>query len=95
MAVKKKSFEESMKRLEEIVSQLERGESSLDQSLKLFEEGTGLAAHCTQMLDQAEPEGPPSAGWGGPGGGPLPGRRTKRWTMRHNMSRPARWWSRP
>ncbi len=54
MAVKKKSFEESMKRLEEIVSQLERGESSLDQSLKLFEEGTGLAAHCTQMLDQAE-----------------------------------------
>lgn len=53
MAVKK-SFEESMKRLEEIVSQLERGESSLDQSLKLFEEGTGLAAHCTQMLDQAE-----------------------------------------
>ena len=53
MAVKKKSFEESMKRLEEIVSQLERGESSLDQSLKLFEEGTGLAAHCTQMLDQA------------------------------------------
>lgn len=54
MEVKKKSFEESMKRLEEIVSQLERGESSLDQSLKLFEEGTGLAAHCTQMLDQAE-----------------------------------------
>lgn len=54
MAVKKKNFEESMKRLEEIVSQLERGESSLDQSLKLFEEGTGLAAHCTQMLDQAE-----------------------------------------
>ena len=54
MAVTKKSFEESMKRLEEIVSQLERGESSLDQSLKLFEEGTGLAAHCTQMLDQAE-----------------------------------------
>lgn len=54
MAVKKKSFEESMKRLEEIVALLERGDSSLDQSLKLFEEGTGLAASCTQMLDQAE-----------------------------------------
>lgn len=54
MAVKKKSFEESMKRLEEIVALLERGDSSLDQSLKLFEEGTGLAANCTQMLDQAE-----------------------------------------
>ena len=54
MAVKKKSFEESMKRLEEIVSQLERGESSLDQSLKLFEEGTKLVSSCAAMLDQAE-----------------------------------------
>ena len=54
MAVKKKSFEESMKRLEEIVSQLEKGESGLDQSLKLFEEGTTLAGNCAQMLDQAE-----------------------------------------
>ena len=54
MAVKKKSFEESMKRLEEIVSQLERGESSLDQSLKLFEEGTKLAAFCSKALDTAE-----------------------------------------
>ena len=54
MAVKKKSFEESMKRLEEIVAQLERGEAGLDQSLKLFEEGTQLAAGCTKMLDEAE-----------------------------------------
>lgn len=43
-----------MKRLEEIVAQLERGEAGLDQSLKLFEEGTRLAAGCTQMLDEAE-----------------------------------------
>lgn len=54
MAVKKKSFEESMQRLEEIVAQLERGEAGLDQSLKLFEEGTKLAVGCTQMLDEAE-----------------------------------------
>ena len=54
MAVKKKSFEESMQRLEEIVTLLERGEAGLDQSLKLFEEGTKLAVGCTQMLDQAE-----------------------------------------
>lgn len=43
-----------MKRLEEIVAQLEKGESGLDQSLKLFEEGTTLAGACAQMLDQAE-----------------------------------------
>jgi len=54
VAVKKKSFEESMKRLEEIVAQLEQGESGLDQSLKLFEEGTKLAVGCTKMLDEAE-----------------------------------------
>lgn len=40
MAAKKKPFEESMARLEEIVSILERGESTLDESLALFEEGT-------------------------------------------------------
>ena len=40
MAAKKKPFEESMTRLEEIVSILERGESTLDESLALFEEGT-------------------------------------------------------
>lgn len=36
MAAKKKPFEESMARLEEIVSILERGESTLDESLALF-----------------------------------------------------------
>ncbi len=54
MAVKKKSFEEAMARLEEIVTLLERGESSLDQALALFEEGTKLAAKCGKKLDQAE-----------------------------------------
>ena len=39
-----KSFEENMARLEEIVSQLERGDGALADSLALFEEGTKLAA---------------------------------------------------
>lgn len=54
MVAKKKPFEESMTRLEEIVSILERGESTLDESLALFEEGTKLAAACSKQLDQAE-----------------------------------------
>lgn len=54
MAAKKKPFEESMTRLEAIVSILERGESTLDESLALFEEGTKLAAACSKQLDQAE-----------------------------------------
>ena len=54
MAAKKKPFEESMARLVEIVSILERGESTLDESLALFEEGTKLAAACSKQLDQAE-----------------------------------------
>ena len=44
----------AMARLEEIVTLLERGESSLDQALALFEEGTKLAAECGKKLDQAE-----------------------------------------
>lgn len=54
MAAKKKSFEESMQRLEEIVSQLEKGEAPLKESMALFEEGMRLAADCGKQLDQAE-----------------------------------------
>ena len=54
MAVKKQSFEASMKRLEEIVADLERGECGLDDSMKLFEEGAKLASSCSTMLDEAE-----------------------------------------
>lgn len=54
MAVKKQSFEQSLSRLEEIVTALERGECDLDESLKLFEEGAKLARVCNEMLDQAE-----------------------------------------
>jgi len=48
------SFEESLKRLEAIVEQLEKGDLALDHSLKLFEEGVGLSAACKKELDAAE-----------------------------------------
>ena len=51
---KAKSFEESMTRLEEIVSLLERGDASLEESIKLFEEGAKLTASCTKQLNTAE-----------------------------------------
>lgn len=54
MAGKKKSFEEQISRLEEIVSQLEHGDVQLSDSLALFEEGTKLVASCSGMLDEAE-----------------------------------------
>ncbi|HEX3438068.1 MAG TPA: exodeoxyribonuclease VII small subunit [Pseudacidobacterium sp.] len=48
------SFEESLKRLEKIVEQLERGDLPLEESIKLFEEGTRLSAECKDHLEQAE-----------------------------------------
>ena len=42
----KKTFEENMARLEEIVGKLEKGDAPLSDSLKLFEEGTKLIAQC-------------------------------------------------
>lgn len=54
MAKKSVTFEESMKRLDEIVNVLESGEVSLEESIKLFEEGTGLASSCSALLDSAE-----------------------------------------
>ena len=48
------TFEQAMKRLEEIVTQLEAGEAPLDKSMALFEEGTKLIASCSKQLDQAE-----------------------------------------
>ena len=49
-----KSFEAAMKRLEEIVRTMERGELPLEESLKLFEEGTALVRSCGKQLDEAE-----------------------------------------
>lgn len=48
------SFEESLKKLESIVEQLEKGDLALEDSLKLFEEGVGLSAACKKELDEAE-----------------------------------------
>ena len=54
MARRKLSFEEAMKRLEEIVGHLEKGDIPLEDSLKLFEEGSQLLAQCSGMLEEAE-----------------------------------------
>jgi exodeoxyribonuclease VII small subunit len=48
------SFEESLRKLENIVEQLERGDLALEESLKLFEEGVGLSSTCKKELDAAE-----------------------------------------
>ena len=54
MARKKLAFEEAMKRLEEIVSHLEKGDIPLEESIRLFEEGSGLLALCSSQLEEAE-----------------------------------------
>lgn len=48
------NYEQSVKRLEEIVSTLEGGSLSLDDSLKLYEEGAVLSENCRKMLSQAK-----------------------------------------
>lgn len=50
----KKTFEDAMLRLEKIVELLESGQQPLEESLKLFEEGTKLAAFCSASLKKAE-----------------------------------------
>lgn len=49
-----KTFEESLKRLQEIVEILERGEVSLEKSLDLYEEGVRLSNFCLEKLTKAE-----------------------------------------
>lgn len=56
MSDKTHSFENNMRRLEEIVRAMERGEVALDESLKLFREGTELVQSCSKLLDEAELE---------------------------------------
>lgn len=48
------TFEESMQRLEQIVRAMERGEVPLEESLKLFQEGTQLVMSCEKMLETAQ-----------------------------------------
>lgn len=48
------SFEKNMSRLEQIVRAMERGDVALEESLKLFQEGTALVESCGKLLDEAE-----------------------------------------
>ena len=54
MPKKELSFELSLKRIDEIVKSLEKGDVALDESMKLFEEGTALIRRCGAMLDEAK-----------------------------------------
>ena len=49
-----KTFEQSMQRLEQIVRAMEYGDVPLEESLKLFQEGTELVRNCGKLLDEAE-----------------------------------------
>ena len=49
-----KTFEQNLRRLEEIVRAMERGDVALEESLKLFQEGTELVRSCGKLLDDAE-----------------------------------------
>lgn len=48
------SFEQALKRLEEIVGKLETGEAPLDQAISLYEEGDRLRQQCAARLDAAQ-----------------------------------------
>ncbi|MDY6951741.1 MAG: exodeoxyribonuclease VII small subunit [Thermodesulfobacteriota bacterium] len=50
----KPTFEDAMKRLEDIVQELEAGTLSLDEALKTFQEGIKLSKFCAKKLDEAE-----------------------------------------
>lgn len=54
MEKKKLKFEQAMERLSEIVRTLEQGDTPLDDSIALFEEGMKLSKQCTEILEQAE-----------------------------------------
>ncbi len=47
-------FEASLTQLEALVRKLEKGDLSLEESLKVFEEGVSLSKNCTQLLNDAE-----------------------------------------
>ena len=51
---KEMKFEQALKKLEEIVGKLEEGETPLEKSLELFEEGIRLSRFCSKKLDEAE-----------------------------------------
>jgi len=52
--VKKKSFEEAISELENIVNQLENGDLTLEESIDYFQKGVELSKYCTKKLDEIE-----------------------------------------
>lgn len=52
--MKEINFEETMQRLEQITAELEKGELSLDESVKKFEEGIKLSKECNKILEDSE-----------------------------------------
>ncbi|MBI1213021.1 MAG: exodeoxyribonuclease VII small subunit [Alphaproteobacteria bacterium] len=52
--IKALSFEDALKQLEEIVQKLEKGQVDLEDSIKIYERGTALKAHCEAKLRDAE-----------------------------------------
>jgi exodeoxyribonuclease VII small subunit len=52
--IAKLPFEEALRRLEEIVSQLEGGQVPLEKSIEIYETGNHLRSHCEALLKNAE-----------------------------------------
>lgn len=52
--IKAMSFEQALEALERIVENLERGDVPLDQSIRIYERGEALKAHCDRLLKAAE-----------------------------------------
>jgi exodeoxyribonuclease VII small subunit len=53
-AVGKLSFEDAIAELEQVVNRLDSGDVPLDESIKLYERGAALKAHCEKKLDEAD-----------------------------------------
>lgn len=54
MGSKKKSFEEAITELEYIVSEMEKGELTLEESIEFFQRGIELSKYCSKRLDEIE-----------------------------------------
>jgi exodeoxyribonuclease VII small subunit len=54
MQDEKLSFEEALERLEKLIAGMEKGDLSLEESLRLFREGMELTSHCRKLLAAAE-----------------------------------------
>ncbi|MDH4069002.1 MAG: exodeoxyribonuclease VII small subunit [Ignavibacteria bacterium] len=53
-AVQSPTFEDNLRRLEDIVEKLEQGSVPLDESIKMYEEGIALSRKCMEKLNEAE-----------------------------------------